>query len=151
MVELEESEDPDFVNAIKDSLAKFVFTLEQISKTFNRKLLSETKILLRRYETSYDLAYDSLPREQLFKKLSWALKQDLPPMVETKKWMKLMADDMYAQYLQIGKARKTLFDSDVSKDRGCKINMQAHFHDEPLNWEAAQSYEYACSECGGYH
>jgi hypothetical protein len=138
-VDLDESDEPEWVSMVKDELARLVFTLEQISNSFARTLPKETKILLRRTKTTYDFAYDDLPRERLFKNLNWALTQDLPPMIKSKEWMVQVAEDMYAQYLEIRKAHKSLFDFDRSKDYGSKIDPHEDLEDEPLQWEAARA------------
>lgn len=133
-------EDP-YESTLTDDLDRYLYELEKIASLMERPMPDRIQIAIKKGATMYDSAYFNMERETFFRKLRWMQKQELhlrdssQVASQIAKWVKGIAEDMWAECGVASWCRERLFKDDTTDFR-CKISQKlgAGLMDEELEW-----------------
>lgn len=129
--------------------------LEDLAVAFTRSEMHDLRVFMRKHRWIADTTYNTMERERHLKTLIELLDLDDPYQghpntlnvprrqnrhEEWKKCFRIVGADMDKQWLDMRKARRALFDYDLTTDGkdACKIDIETSRHDEAIVWDVME-------------
>ncbi|ESZ94280.1 hypothetical protein SBOR_5348 [Sclerotinia borealis F-4128] len=134
----------EYGNGLDRNSATGVVLLESYEKALQRDISFTERVKQRCCAYENAPFYSALPRNILIKQTNDAF--DARNYQQCADTFKKAVDDMDTQYLQIRKARKALFEADITPDASCNIDLELWRVDEMIDWSVNEPEMYPASK-----